>query len=614
LIPVEGQEENGYFNMEATDPITSGSPYLHQGNDGWKFGLIMETASWGLGNENKHQDSWFRFLRYESLPDLTISKNELDFSYAAEGNGTSGEEDRFDIPQQVITVFASPADGEDITISLDNTENFFCIPDDKLTGTGGEIQIWAYPGAPGEYTGNLTVSVKTLNGTFSETVTLKGVSVAKLPVIPSPSIANSERDTWYYIQYPLKTGYYMQSQALDEMLTATPGFDETNPSHLWKFVPVAETDTAFQLINKSGHRLVYNTNEAETGLDENGNPILAPINRFYSSDVSTNTFGFKVRRNDGYYQLQWNEFTVPVTDDEGNPTGETENRITYVFKTTGDNGFTQSSGLTDPGNAVSFVQYGSGLYEKMYDRFDWTIETNIEGPVDGTVGGSDPYYIIDDDMGTAFAFVKAGKSYGGIDAPADYLPSFEIDMQKDLDIDYFLYRHRTGNTLDVLRAKKLSIYGRKDGSDTFEELVLNREIPVAANISEVKIPLETTVSFRYIKVEITEWITTSGSTVQVSDFKAGVFAGGLVGIEPTGETADEQLLIYPNPVKRGDVVNIKTSEESLNVEIKDALGRTIEKTSRAVIKTNSLIPGMYIVTIKTTAGKQLGYTKLLIKN
>ncbi|MDR0428050.1 MAG: hypothetical protein LBH12_05550, partial [Dysgonamonadaceae bacterium] len=39
LIPVEGQEENGYFNMEATDPITSGSPYLHQGNDGWKFGL-----------------------------------------------------------------------------------------------------------------------------------------------------------------------------------------------------------------------------------------------------------------------------------------------------------------------------------------------------------------------------------------------------------------------------------------------------------------------------------------------------------------------------------------------------------------------------------------------
>ena len=588
----------GYYQIHVTNTEDyPTSPYIHQGNSGWDYGLIMETPTWG-----NTDDSFFQFIEYQKVSDLIVDKTEIDFGYGVE-NKNEG------IPQKEVSVFGFPVSGEKITFDWDNKENFYVYVDENETwkNEGGKVYIWFFPGDAGEYKSNLTFSVVGEDGLVSKTVALKGTALPKMPVTSSPTIENSVNDIWYYIQFPLRTGNYMQSKGLNQMLEATPGFDEEDPSHLWKFVPVTGNDTAYYIVNKLGHQLVYNTDIVDD----------KPIDRFYSASTSNETFGFKARLSDGYYQLQWNGLYVDIKDENEEPTGKKENKITYINKTnpSTDNGFTEYSSLTDVGNAVKLMKYGSSEYEKLYERTGWTITTSIEGPEDATVGGSDPYYIIDDDMGTSFAFVKPGISYGGIDAPEDYIPSFTIDMKKNMKVGFFIYRHRTlSNTSSLLRANKLSIYGNNDGSDSFEEIITDAVIPTDANTSEVKLTPQTIPNYRYIKVEITAWNTSGGNTIQLSDFKVGEYPNSGTRIEDMYVLKKEQILIYPNPVQQGEVVKVETlSDEPFILEIKDALGRTIEKSSVEYINTSSLNSGIYIVSIYTTGGKSLGYTKLLIK-
>ncbi|MDR0427387.1 MAG: hypothetical protein LBH12_02165 [Dysgonamonadaceae bacterium] len=353
IFPVTNGGENPAFHIEASNPITANSPYLHQGNNGWGFGLILETAGWGASAE---KESWFRFVEFEDLPNLTVSKKEIDYAYTLEGRGSEDSE-RPDIAGQKITVFAKAPADTPITLSLDNDDNFLISPD-GLTGMGGEVEIFAFPGAPGEYTGNLTVSV-TINGeTYTEKVALKGLSVPKIPVKTSPTIANSENDTWYYLQYP-RVGVYMKDKGTGNILETSDryGADKDDPAQLWKFVAV--NDTAFTLVSKLGNQLDYKVETVTTnpGPDQ----TIKETNLVYSAATSDKTFSFKVRNNDGYYILQLNEYLNTETEETTiiyvNKTNPATNTEPYI-----GNGYTLYSGKGDIGNVIVFSEYGKGDY------------------------------------------------------------------------------------------------------------------------------------------------------------------------------------------------------------------------------------------------------------
>lgn len=160
--------------------------------------------------------------------------------------------------------------------------------------------------------------------------------------------------------------------------------------------------------------------------------------------------------------------------------------------------------------------------DRLADRSQWTITTSINGPADSEplVGGDNPQYIIDESTNSAFLFVKPGKTFSGIVAPADYIPSFTIDMQSPQEMEYFIYRHRDyNNALEYLRAKKISFYGKDNEADEFAPIL--EGITLQTTVAENKVKLPAKVSHRYVKVMIDEWDTASGSTIQVADFNIG---------------------------------------------------------------------------------------------
>ena len=162
--------------------------------------------------------------------------------------------------------------------------------------------------------------------------------------------------------------------------------------------------------------------------------------------------------------------------------------------------------------------------EEFYDRTGWTITASIAGVQDATVGGDKPEYIIDGTSNTAFVFIKPGKTLGGVTGPADYIPSFTIDMQKKYEFNSFIYRHRTGNTEEGLRARGISVFGKNTETEEWMPIVENYVIDHVQNKDEIRVNLDDMVEYRYIKAVITDWNRTSSNTIQVSNFNIGISA------------------------------------------------------------------------------------------
>ena len=198
---------------------------------------------------------------------------------------------------------------------------------------------------------------------------------------------------------------------------------------------------------------------------------------------------------------------------------------------------------------------------EVLDRSAWTVVTSHAGPADNVVGGDLPEYIIDDNTTTAFAFVKPGKSYGGITVDADDVPSFTIDMQQTESFNYVNYMHRTGgnNPSEYIRARQLSVYGSGDGVQ-FTPLKEHHVIDYVKNANEIVIEFSG-ASYRYIRVVIEDWNRESGSTVQVADFNVGT------------KTPDVQ---YPTPDPLQFKVNVTvddgivTSQAGVNLADEDS--------------------------------------------
>lgn len=286
-------------------------------------------------------------------------------------------------------------------------------------------------------------------------------------------------------------------------------------------------------------------------------------------------------------------------------------------------------GLVNPhlGKTLEFkVNEETPVYQGrdiMLDRADWDIVTSIEGSSDDSVYGDDPRYIIDGDTRSAFLFVKPGKTYNGITTPEDHVPSFTIDMKEQQEIDFFIYRHRTyNNTSEYLRVNNVSFWGKNTDEEEFEPILEN--IPIAMDVNEIKVELPTKMNYRYVRLSINDWYRPSGSTIQIAEFNLGkkVLMDIPETIPPVTDIEEETtkdtkaaVLVYPNPVKQGETINIITqTNKSYEIEIRDILGKTVKRTNKLQIPTDGLPGNMYIIIIKDSkTGTIEGSAKIIIR-
>lgn len=254
----------------------------------------------------------------------------------------------------------------------------------------------------------------------------------------------------------------------------------------------------------------------------------------------------------------------------------------------------------------------------IYDRTGWEITTSIVGVVDEAVYGDNPLYIIDNDLRSAYVFIKPGKTYGGVSGPTNYLPSFTIDMKKQNDISFFSYRHRTyNNSTEMLRAKKLSFYGKNADTESFTTILSNADI--ATNVSEVKVQLPATVKYRYVKLEMNDWDNINGSTVQVSEFNMGYFGMTEFSDVNTDVTSsfqsNGQLMISPNPVRNGQMLNVKLPAGNRNaqLEVFDVFGKLVHTSVGENIYVNGLSEGVYFLRISDTNTQKQYFSKFIVR-
>lgn len=254
----------------------------------------------------------------------------------------------------------------------------------------------------------------------------------------------------------------------------------------------------------------------------------------------------------------------------------------------------------------------------LYDRTGWEITTSINGVIDEAVYGDNPLYIIDNDLRSAYVFIKPGKTYGGVTGPTDYLPSFTIDMKKQNNISFFSYRHRTyNNSAEMLRAKKLSFYGKNAETDVFTTILSNTDI--AINVSEIKVQLPANVNYRYVKLEMNDWDNINGSTVQVSEFNMGYF--GMtefsdVNTDVTpGIQSNSQLMISPNPVRNGQILNVKlpNGNRSSQLKVFDVFGKLLHTSVGENIYVNDLPEGVYFLRISDTNTHKQYFSKFIVR-
>lgn len=174
----------------------------------------------------------------------------------------------------------------------------------------------------------------------------------------------------------------------------------------------------------------------------------------------------------------------------------------------------------------------------VYDHSGWTVNTNITYAngqnyvTDGTTGK--PGDILDGNLKTYLSLIKPGKSMssGGSTyaTPSDHKLSFTVDMTEEKQFNFFQWGHRSSNSYNYLRVWGINIYGSHDGTN-FDLIENNIAIDYSQNTSIFDTELRNTSTYRYIKVEYSDWSdkhptseggSTSGSSLQVSAFGIGM--------------------------------------------------------------------------------------------
>lgn len=154
----------------------------------------------------------------------------------------------------------------------------------------------------------------------------------------------------------------------------------------------------------------------------------------------------------------------------------------------------------------------------LLDRTGWVI-TASQDPLHTEALTNTPENLIDGLATTFLSLVKPGKSYGGVTNPAGGVMYFIVDLKVKKSFDYFEFTHRTSPTLEYLRPYKLTISGSND-NDTFTPILIDAPgQPAQANFT-LTLPVQ--ASYRYVKVEYTQWGTSGGSSCQMAELNIGV--------------------------------------------------------------------------------------------
>jgi hypothetical protein len=160
-----------------------------------------------------------------------------------------------------------------------------------------------------------------------------------------------------------------------------------------------------------------------------------------------------------------------------------------------------------------------------FDRTDWTVTTSHQHYVesDGTVVG-DPALLFDDNTNTCIGLVKPGKTLAGISVPAGDEVFFVVDMKEQKEFNFLQLSHRQNNTYDTIRFKGVSVFGSNDEGDdkTFTTILDNVTVSSGTSVVHVPFVLEQSHTYRFVKVQLTGYTTSSGNTVQMSEFNVGV--------------------------------------------------------------------------------------------
>lgn len=156
-----------------------------------------------------------------------------------------------------------------------------------------------------------------------------------------------------------------------------------------------------------------------------------------------------------------------------------------------------------------------------FDRSDWTVAIPYEHTQDATVDGR-PECIIDGDNTTCLVLIKPGKTLNGVTIPEDQEAYLILDMQSPRRFDYFQLRHRNSTTQNMLRVRKISLYGSNDGID-FIEIQKDMAVPGVDNGSAIAPePFDLPSSeYRYVKMVYEEWNKSSGNSMQISEVNVG---------------------------------------------------------------------------------------------
>jgi hypothetical protein len=275
------------------------------------------------------------------------------------------------------------------------------------------------------------------------------------------------------------------------------------------------------------------------------------------------------------------------------------------------------------------ISSSSPVMGTVLDREGWTVTTSFAGSKDEAVGGDKPKYIIDDDRSTAFCFVKPGKSYNGVTVPANHVPSFTIDMQTPVTISLFRYAHRTGNTEAMLRARRVSLYGKNAEGEEFTPIIENVALTVSRDEERVDFP---PVACRYVKLVYNDWDTVNGSTIQVAEFNLGPGETVTPPIDTTvtppdipidttpepptgiwdasGDAQQGSCTIYPNPVRVGQPFHISWGEQqgsAVTITVYDMMGRKIRERVATSTPATEVIhtQGIFFISIELPSGKRV---------
>lgn len=83
---------------------------------------------------------------------------------------------------------------------------------------------------------------------------------------------------------------------------------------------------------------------------------------------------------------------------------------------------------------------------------------------------------------------------------------------------------------------------------------------------------------------------------------------------PEVSVDDNRLLVYPNPVTKGETIAVKTNDNAdYVISINDLFGKTLLKTTENAISTQGLSTGMYIISVVKAGEDQVVNMKLLVK-